>query len=793
MACMMTMAVFASSSRKPDKNAQNDYVAAAPLPAQYNATDDTGVRIFSNVPPVGMHPRVLMSPEDLPSWRQAVIKTYRGKTFFAKRFQSKAIDTLAALAPAMPEEDLPAAYPDIGPGGNHQLLFATLDVIYHQDAERAKFVCQAIVNFARVIHARSKYESKWGKIKQSIGDIKGNDGIPAGLYELWLRGGADFALAYDYLYNYMTDQQRDLCRSALSLATKDLVCWGMNFPRGRGVSNWYGYHGEFGVMLLAIEGEKGFHADQWESFRQMIRDWAEVHIYETGGSNEDGYTLNTSLREGQFTLLAMARRGENHFIRDNIRNYFEWVVLSLVPGEDTGVTVGYSSNRVNPYESAPVMARWIMPGNKHVNYYLRQYKGEDYSRQNRWQYAPMSTLFCMNWEDSAALPLDMGKLGLPITKVFPYQGLFIARSDWSDDAVYLNMLARHDAWYDRHENVDRGRFVFAALGRRWAIDNYWGRALKSSDHSLVHIDGVAQAEAQVGRGKTPNANLIKHGDIGNPDETDSISYAVMDLKNAYDWLWSHSWDKPGEGWEPESRTFEELGWIWKRDGQPEKLHGCDNETAPMYNFRGCNIWRKPNNPVKNCWRTGVLVRGANPYAIIVDDVKKDDKERTYNWFMPIADDLEFIPLINGGAVLIEKNEQRTNDRPDIGSRRLLVSPMGQGGVEIRKEEYVSSIQGGKVNIANKATRLVISHRGTQANFRVLLYPFRTTIEPAGKTAGEDYKTYQLGAEIPSLSPAAKDGFFIEIGARKDQWDIQVGADGRSRMKLQRGSKKLLVD
>jgi hypothetical protein len=69
---------------------------------EYGATNENGVRVFSNVPPVGVHPRVLMSPEDLPAWRKEVIKTYRGKTFFAKRFESKRIDTQAAFAKVRP-------------------------------------------------------------------------------------------------------------------------------------------------------------------------------------------------------------------------------------------------------------------------------------------------------------------------------------------------------------------------------------------------------------------------------------------------------------------------------------------------------------------------------------------------------------------------------------------------------------------------------------------------------------------------------------------------------------------
>ncbi len=669
-----------------------------------------------------------------------MITTYRGKTFFGQRFESKRIDTLAAIKPDASDEDLLVAYPNPGPGDNHDLLYTTLDVIYHQDDARAEYVCRAVANFARVLLARSKDVSKWGKIDENIGGIEGLDGIAAGLGHLWYRGGADFALAYDYLYGDMTPEQRDLCRKALSAATKDLVCWGMGFPPGRGISNWYGYHGELGPMLLAIEGEEGYRPEQWEKFRQAIRDWAEVHIYETGGSNEDGYTANTSLREEQFTLIAMAR--------------------------------------------------WAAPGDKCINFYLRQYKGEDYSRQNRWQYAPMTTLFCMNWEDTDALPLDMAKLDLPITAVFPYQGLFITRSDWSDDAAYLNMLARQDAWYDRHENVDRGRFVLAALGRRWAVDRPWAQATKSSDHNLVHVDGMAQAEAKVGRGKVPNARLIDHGDVDAAKGPGVISYGVMDLKDAYDWLWAHSWRTPGEGWELETRTFEELGWTWKRPGQPPALHGHDDEKAPKYNFTGCNLWRAANNPVEFCWRTGVMVRGPHPYAIIIDDTKKDDQERAYDWYMQIPDDVEFVPRADGSILLIEKSEQRTYDRPNVGSRRLLVLPLGPGKPMVKLEEYGSGISRGQ---AHKARQLVISRKGQEGRFRVLFYPFRTTIEPAGSTSREDWERSPLGAAVPTVSPATSDGFFLKLDERKDQWTFTPAEDGRSRILLQRGGEKWQVD
>ena len=535
-------------------------------------------------------------------------------------------------------------------------------------------------------------------------------------------------------------------------------------------------------MLLAIEGEEGWRPDVWKTYSQMIRDWAEVHIYEAGGSNEDGYTINTSLREGQFALIAMARRGENHYARPNIRNYFKWAVLSLIPGEESGDSVGYTSCRVSPYESAPVLARWAMPGDPVVNYYLWRYKGSDYSRQKRWQYADWTTMLCMNWEESEAMPLQMGTLGLPMDAYYENQGLFITRSDWSDDAAYLNLEARHDAWLDRHENVDRGRFVFAALGRRWAVDNYWGSALKSSCHSLVHIDGEAQAESKAGRGKAPNGLMTAHS--GTTEDPDFASYAVMDLSNAYNWLWAHKWESPGVGWEPEMRSFDELGWKGKLPVQPERLYGCDNPTVPKYNFEGCNLWRKPNNPVEYCWRTGLMIRGDHPYAVIVDDVKKDGETHEYEWYMPIAPDLEMIPVGKRQVLLVESGETQTNGFPAVGSRRLLLTVLGNVD-EIRVDDISTTYK----NQTHEMKRLVVARKGKDVRFRVVLYPFRTTVDPLGDDATLQVRNLPLGAVLPLFSSEGSDSYGIQTGSGKDILTFERHKDGRSRISIKRGEDK----
>ena len=750
-------------------------------------TNANGIRKFSSVPPIGVHPRVLLSPEDLPAWRAHVAHTYRGSKFFENRYASSRIDQLLAIEDNATDEELLAAYPHADPGSNHHLLFATLDAVYHDDAERGRELSRAIANFARVVLARRSDVKKWGHSKENIGGVAGLTGIPAGLGELWYRGGVDFALAYDFLHNWMTPDQRAVCRRALSAATEDLVTWGMGFPKGRAISNWYWYHGSLGPMILAIEGEPGYRPGQWNRFRSMMRNFFEVHFYESGGSVEDGYTVNTALREGQFSMIAMARRGENLYDTPRFRNLWKWAVLSLVPGEPTGDTVSYSSARVAPYESAPVLARWAAPGDPRINYYLWRYKGDDYSRQNRWQYAPMSTLFCINWESTESLPLDMSQLDLPQTTLFGPQGLFITRSDWSENAAYLNVLARQDAWYDRHENVDRGRFVFASHGRQWIIDRPWAEAPNAADHSLVHIDGKSQAEASVGRGKAPNGRVVASGDVqvlaqGDADtkfDNEPVaSYAVLDLKNAYDWLWSHSWGQPGEQWQPETRSFEELGWTWNRPGQPPKLHAADDPSSPQFNFQGCNIWRTPFNPVDFAWRTTVLVRGQHPYAVVIDDIRKtasdDDARETHNyeWYAPIPNDVN-VAIGEPGSNRVVLSDDEPNAKGQ--TRSLIIQSLGDGELAIRVDEYESGRKGDHVF---RARRLVFSQTGREGRFRMLLLPSGDIGDAPSKAV---------------IKRSSDRGRTIAIGQSQHSLSFHAHGDDRTRLELSIDGQAVAVD
>ncbi|MGD0094361.1 MAG: hypothetical protein ABSE73_31015, partial [Planctomycetota bacterium] len=489
--------------------------------------DDLGVRAFSKVPPPGVHPRVLLSPEDMELWRKSAGLTAKGKEFFSKRYRSDLIEELAKVDAAAPEEALSKQFEKVG-WEFSDLLCAAMDVMYHpEDKETKEKVCRAIASFARVVMARSKFDRRWGKLQDNCQGIPGLKGIPGGLSEIGVRGGETFALSYDFLFNDMTSVQRDLCRKAIALGTKDLVTWGMGYPPGRCVSNFVSYHSVLPLMFWAIEGEEGFDKERLQMFLSALQSWFDACLYPGGGGNEDGYMANTGLREGTMAMIAWARRGNNLFRHPGYQGYWRWMVQSLVPAPSGAQGVPYACNAATPYESMPTLALWAMPGHPLANYFFYRFKGRDYKGGRSWQYGDISTLLAADWKDDAATPLDPAKLGLPLTDYFPQLGLMTIRSDWSDEALSLNFYVRQDAWQNRHESADRGRFVLCGLGRQW-IGGWWNNYQGSQVQSLVHIDGIGQLP------KVPNGNMIARFD------SPPFAAGCMDLKRCYDWQWENT-------------------------------------------------------------------------------------------------------------------------------------------------------------------------------------------------------------------------------------------------------------
>ena len=55
--------------------------------------------------------------------------------------------------------------------------------------------------------------------------------------------------------------------------------------------------------------------------------------------------------------------------------------------------------------------------------------------------------------------------------------------------------------------------------------------------------------------------------------------------------------------------------------------------------------------MQKAFRSAVLVRGARPYALIVDDLRKDDQLHAYDWYMQLEPDV-VLEKQDGGDVIL---------------------------------------------------------------------------------------------------------------------------------------------
>jgi len=199
--------------------------------------------------------------------------------------------------------------------------------------------------------------------------------------------------------------------------------------------------------------------------------------------------------------------------------------------------------------------------------------------------------------------------GMPTAKHFRGRGLCIWRTGWTSNDVMFSIEAGpyHPT---THNQGDKGHFTLYGLGQRWATDTGYanengpeGRG-QTLGHSCVLIDGKGQAPSGAGSGTsgviTEYTNNNRHG------------YALADCTEAYN---RNNAGKPGAVVEHARR-----------------------HTFFVYPYQG-----------------------APAYAVVMDDIRKDEKPHEFTWQMMFSDQMavtmgdgraEFKPLQKPDARLV---------------------------------------------------------------------------------------------------------------------------------------------
>lgn len=134
----------------------------------------------------------------------------------------------------------------------------------------------------------------------------GLSGIKDGYFKVWssnnfdvgtgrLFGGLAFALGYDVFFNDFTDLERNTYREAIACAVEGRRSWGMGWPGKRIQSNWAAYHGELLALCAVIEGEEGFDQEVYDLFKELMTNYCEYAVYDSGHPIEDTYAVSIGI------------------------------------------------------------------------------------------------------------------------------------------------------------------------------------------------------------------------------------------------------------------------------------------------------------------------------------------------------------------------------------------------------------------------------------------------------------------------------------------------------------------
>jgi hypothetical protein len=653
----------------------------------------------SKVPPPGVYPRVLFSPEDVPMLAARVKKSNIGqKSLIEMRFLFEqsfwntntsdgqfflklANNDLAGLQ--WPDDVPPTQIATINTAqqfkGQKQGIYNShvaydpeclttmaLYCLLTGDDVHGRQAATAIANYYKL---REPLIDQWNVASDSeFGDEK-NDGNGATTAWRGMHGlvaHMNLGLALDFGGKWMTLEQIDTMRRVIAKATYGRRAYGEDSTvRFRDV-NWVGWDLPQFLALTAIEGLEGFDREAWETGRDTVRAFCDWGIDDSGVVYESNGKTPGSFQFITLSMVATARRGENLFGHPHLRKLLEAQTQMTSP--NGRVTVN-SGTQYTPY-SRQVLSPGLVdelksfyPRNRVADYLLTKITrspadaADEYNRgwaienfdaaKYREQVKKVQRLRLPSptypgfvpgvLYDSDFVVTTRADLDLPLDFNAPVHGVFSSYSDRSTNATWINMMVRPNHYLGAgHHHADAGMFHFSALGVDWFTQSPFTQVYDGHLFNLVQVDGESEAVS------LPDDKILGWNAAAKylgATENKFGAAASADLTYAYSYRWL---GQPPQEW---SEHLKHLGW--EVEPSPRILDifagTARYKMRPWwstYNF--CN-WiptsRAPFNPMQRVFRTIGLVRGEKPYGFVVDDLKKDNAAHLYQWF----------GMLNGGV------------------------------------------------------------------------------------------------------------------------------------------------
>lgn len=780
---------------------------------------------FGKAPAVGIHPRLLFSEEDIPKIQERIKNTRMGTKSYANMKRRIALqsaegtaysNTLNALAAGDVEKAaaLLADYKNAGKGPitsyHHRhsfvypLLFDSFICLIENDKERGKKLAKATATLAKIYQARfDAMDAEADGTKQSASPIINDDGNqmhPNGELnsDVWRSGRRKafdgdpfYVYAYDFNFKWMNETERSTCRQTINSFINGKTTMGSHMPHHFRNWNWVAI-GAGGLLSSAAAtlGEEGNDARVYQHARELINDYLTYGWSEKGASREAIAYTQFGLRWLMPAMVTLARNGDNLWNTDNWYKSLEWYAQSVQSENGRFLSHGDGGND-GVLDLTALMFKNAYPNSELADYVLAETLAGSEDPETDKGLMLFRTIFAVDPKNDLKYYKKGANLGLDLTHFDPERNQLITRSSWGPKMLKLNFECRADSFAPNHQHADRGIFSITGAGKTWGTEHF--RGIESRHHSVVTIDYKGQGYF------APPGKWISLVD------NEHATFGVCDSKYAYDWYFHPTLsgfadkNKSRRKYARWSRFVEDTDlWLkenpdfdWKanidRTPQIEKYWSGFEKGDPRMWDEYSRPVRVPFNPVQKAFRTAGLIRGANPYVLIMDDIKKDDQAHTYDWNMMFDPDTELISidtdeiLLGSNTELIKGGFTYTFKRKGPKKASQLYIKVLERSIpkdvfhnpEIRLEaaEFKEARKWPEGRSYGLTKRLVIPSFSKEPKFKVLLFP------------------HYEGEELPKIE-WNNDRTEVKI-----QWKNQIDKltfnqvdDGRTRIVIERNGK-----
>jgi hypothetical protein len=631
-----------------------------------------------------------------PGGEDRFLRQMRFQVLLLPLFLSTMTQTLSA-APAVPPRlffsaDEAPALLERATSGEHRMVwedvqrrahsYADRQHKYFRDPENVSVVVEGVADERMRMLNAGRHLAVWAESLGPVGELTGRDDLlehgarlTVALAGEWpfdaeraarvdilahgemMRG---LAVAYDFFNARMSPQERRMVADISAGYIRDFLA-----QARAGGAWWYpnSNHlsvagGAAGLLALAIEDAYPMEAPQWaDRCRELIEIWMSSSFDEEGAYSEGASYIEYANVNVALFAHALVRRGGpelNH--HPHIRNAPRFLAMSLLPG--TFETEARNSAGFSAHFASPWMKRLAAVNGDGLAAWLWQH------RQGRSDY-PMVQLdhsdsrglsfFRILWHFEVE-PTSAAEI-LPLNLHFPGRGLCIWRTGWEQEDVMFTIEAGQ--YYNvTHNQSDEGHFNLYGHGFRWATDPGAGNQFHDEDrsqglaHSLVLVDGKAQAKSGSGRGTD--------GAILQYEENERYSYALADATEAYN----------------RNVAAEE------RERVPGK--GPDHLAAGVRFAHRHALFIRPSG-------------SALPYALLIDDIEKDDEVREYVW--QLVTEEEMTPEFKGHLAVI-----RPSGAEPLPRLHLFVAALGDTSWSSALRGFPDNRQPARVRLIHAATR-----------------------------------------------------------------------------------------